>query len=279
MIGRMTGILIVTSWLVAMSWLVRRDLWPVWTAEPAPSPLRADWMAAGGKVELQAGVFRDSGRIGTLWTVFHFRREVVEREDLIILEQLLPQLAGFRVQADSTYTPEGALDSLKVELRVAGHPYPVKLDGERFPKDFAFTLDAGLGPLPAVKIPLTDADMVAEVFNPFTTLPKLHVGQAWKMQVINPVAALTNVGEKFLTLVARVTRREKTATNFGVLDCFVVESEKVRAWVDAEGVVQIQEVHLPVASTIRIIRERFDPDLYNLGVASQREWELDLSAP
>lgn len=274
MYARLLGFIIVASWVAATGWLVKHDLLPVWTASPAPSPLRADWLAEGRTVELQCGVFRDNGRIGTMWTIYRYRPQVIEREDLILLEDLVPQLPSLRVEGGATFTPEGALDSLKVELRVSNHGFPITLSGERFPQDFAFTLDAGLGGIKPFKVPIGEADMIAEAFNPFTTLPKLSVGQSWRMQVINPLAALLNLSEKFRPVVVRVTGREKRATNFGARDCFVVEAEGVTAWVDDEGVVQVQEVRLPIGSTIRLLRERYDETLHRIASDSRRLWEL-----
>lgn len=274
--GRLTGVAIVSGWLVATGWLVHHDLWPVWTARPAPSTVRPDWLVPGERLALQAGIYRDNGRIGSLWTIYQFRPDVMDRVDLFIVEELIPQLPSLRVDMQSTYSSAGLLDSLELELRFDEHAYPVILKGERFPQDFAFTLEAGPGRITPFSIPLDSADMVAQAFQPFTTLPDLHVGQTWKMHVVNPIAALTRVGENSVPLVVRVTGRERIATYLGLRECFVVEAPNATAWVDDDGIVQVQEVRLPVAQPIRMIRERFDEDAFRSAQEGKRHWQLDL---
>jgi len=75
------------------------------------------------------------------------------------------------------------------------------------------------------------------------------------MQVVNPVAMLTGVGNRFIPLLVEVTGEERIATPEGMKNCMVVESPSAKAWVDADGRVQVQEVTLPVIGSLRIVRD------------------------
>ena len=69
------------------------------------------------------------------------------------------------------------------------------------------------------------------------------------------MAAVTGLGDRFIPMLVEVTGEEKIITSEGETDCLVVESPNTRAWVDARGVVRVQEVTLPVVGTLRIVRE------------------------
>ncbi|MDO8629233.1 MAG: hypothetical protein Q7R41_01965, partial [Phycisphaerales bacterium] len=74
-------------------------------------------------------------------------------------------------------------------------------------------------------------------------------------QVVNPIAMLTGVGDQFIPMLVEVTGEERITTTDGSVNCLVVESPNARAWVDARGIVQAQEMTLPVVGRMRIVRE------------------------
>ena len=92
-------------------------------------------------------------------------------------------------------------------------------------------------------------------FNPFNRLANIDVGQTWRVQVFNPVAVLTNLGPRFLSILVRVTGRERLVVKGTTHDCLVVEAPNARAWVDAHGDVVMQEMVLPISGTLRLVRE------------------------
>ena len=251
MFTRTTGFLIVPLWLAAMGWLVAHDVWPVWTAQDPPRLHGTHWLKGEGK-EAQFTIFCDNAPVGTIWTNYLIGGASVQRYDLIWIERFPIGIAPLRVNVDSTFTGQGLLDELSVHL--VNSDASVRLHGERFHADFSFTFKSGTIER-AFKIPLAHGEMITGAFNPFAQLTGLRVGQTWWMQVFNPVAALTGVGDRFISMLVEVTGEETIATPQGPQRCLVVESPNAKAWVDAHGAVLVQEMTLPLAGKIRIVRE------------------------
>ena len=251
MFTRTTGLLIVPAWLAAMSWLVAHDVWPTWTALDPP-PLRVAYGAGNAETRAKFTISGDLGKVGTVWTTYQIDETAIRRDDLIWIERLPVEITPLRVTVNSDYTVEGVLDEFT--LRLETEEADLKLHGERFPSDFSFTFESG--PIDkAFKVPLSSGGLFTGAFNPFSELGNLQVGKKWRMQVVNPVAMLTGVGNRFIPLLVEVTGEERIATPEGVKNCMVVESPSAKAWVDADGRVQVQEVILPVVGSLRIIRE------------------------
>jgi len=248
---RTTGLLIVPLWLAAMSWLVAHDVWPAWTAQDPPRVQATDWLKGEGN-RAQFTILYDNTLIGTIWTDYIVGDASVQREDIIWIERFPINIAPLRVTVESTFTEDGFLDELDVRLvnRDAG----ILLHGERFHADFSFTLESGTVEK-VFKVPLTDGGVITGAFNPFGQLADLHVGQTWRIQVFNPVAALTGVGYRFISTLVEVTGVETIATPAGQRRCLVVQSPNAKAWVDARGAVLVQEITLPMAGKVRIVRE------------------------
>jgi len=263
MFGPRDGLVLVPFWVAAMAWLVVQDVAPGWTAQEPPTLVASAWLQEEGGSS-QCGIFNDKGhRVGTIWTSYLIEEESIRRDELVWLERLGSALGpagaglgplGLRIGA--TYRVDGVLDEFDVKLRcpvVQAH-----LHGERFHADFSFEFVSG--PLrKAFKLPLSEAGMISAAFNPFEQLDNLHVGQRWRMQVFNPLAAVAGVGDKFIPLLVEVTGRETIEVGEGHMrGCLVVESPGAQAWVDERGVVWVQEVVLPVGGKLRIVRESLD---------------------
>lgn len=239
------------AWLAAMSWLVAHDVWPTWTALDPP-PLRVVSGAGKNESRAQFTISDDLGRVGTVWTTYQIDETAIRRDDQMWVERLPVEITPLRVTVSSDYTVEGVLDEFTLRLETA--EADLKLHGERFPSDFSFTIESG--PLAkAFKVPLSSGGLFTGAFNPFSELGTLQVGKKWRMQVVNPVAMLTGMGNRFIPLLVEVTGEERIATPDGVKNCMVVESPSAKAWVDADGRVQVQEVTLPVVGLLRIVRE------------------------
>ena len=111
------------------------------------------------------------------------------------------------------------------------------------------------------KISAAEAGLIGDVFRPFASLPELAVGQSWRMQVVNPVSVITGIGSRFMPLLVQVTGRETiNAPDGRQVECFIVEAPSVRAWVDREGLVWVQQVELPVGGQITLRNEPHDAD-------------------
>ncbi len=263
-----------------MSWLVAHDVWPSVTADDPPSVKSTEWIRGEGR-ESQFTIHDGSRKLGTIWSTYLLNTPrsggrgsssqgeafPVQREDIIWLDHL-PSVAmqmGYditplRVISDSTFSTDGQLDEFT--LRVASNHTNLRLHGERFHADFSFVLEGPALPRRVFKLPLSQGGLIADLLNPLTQLPGLRVGQRWRMQVFNPLTAVTGLGERFIPMLVNVTGEERIATPGGEATCFVVESSaagsavvNTTAWVDANGVVLMQEVKLPGLGTIRIVRE------------------------
>ncbi|MBU0717598.1 MAG: DUF3108 domain-containing protein [Planctomycetes bacterium] len=258
MFTRATGYVIVPMWISAMGWLVAHDVWPGFTADDTPVLQATDWLKTEG-LQAQFAIHNDMGRLGTIWTAYLIQDTSIRRLDTIWVEQFPLDIAPLRMTVDSIFTVDGNLDELTVRLENSSAD--ILLHGERFHKDFSFVFQNGLSEKP-FKVPLFDGKLISGgAFNPFAALTDLHVGQRWRMQVLNPVALLTGLGDRFIPMLVEVSGKETVTAAGRDVECVVVESASAKAWVDANGAVQVQEMVLPLVGRIRIVRE----DSFNEG--------------
>jgi hypothetical protein len=251
---RTIGWLVTPIWLLAMSWLVAHDILPHWTASTPPALRSSDWLG-GEASRSQFTIYDGLGEMGTVWTEYLVDERSIRRDDLVWIDRLPVDLAPVRIGVESVFTGDGVLDEFTVRLETTGSGRAsARLHGERFHSDFSFTFESG--PIEqAFKIPLVEGGLVSGAFHPFGVLSDLRVGQRWRMQVVNPIAMLTGVGDQFIPMLVEVTGEERISTTDGSVNCLVVESPNAKAWVDARGIVQAQEMTLPVVGRMRIVRE------------------------
>jgi len=263
MLSRLSGFVIVALWIAAMTWLVIHDVVPGWTARQRPHTLDVGRLDGEGACRCQMGIFDNDGRrIGALWTVYTISPESIRREDIVLMESLGSSLPSLRIDGTSLYTGDGHLDELTIRLYAGDSREALRLHGERFPAHFAFRLEMGAARLQTFKIPAAQADTLSDAFNPFAAMPDLQVGQTWRLQVFNPVSALLGACDRFTPMLVKVTGRERILTVNGEKECHIVETHHARAWVDADGVVWLQEVRLPLGPPLRIVREVFEDAHY-----------------
>lgn len=253
MFTRAVGWLVTPIWLLAMTWLVAHDIAPHWTAADPPPLKSGDWLQNGTKV--QYTIHDQFGPMGSVWTEYIIDDRSVRRDDLIWIERLPVDLAPVQIVVESVFTGDGILDEFTIRLETAGAARATALlHGERFHSDFSFTLESG--PLErSFKIPLFESGMVSGAFHPFGSLTELYVGQKWRMQVVNPIALVTGIGNQFIPMLVEVTGEERLETGGAGVNCFVLESPNARAWVDAAGNVRAQEMELPMIGRMRLVRE------------------------
>lgn len=260
MFTRTTGMFIVPLWVLAMGWLVAHDAWPRWNAKPPPPLEVTDWLLNEGR-KSQYTLHDEFGPMGSVWTEYMIDQSSILRSDLIFIERVPPMLAGFaplRIKVESTHTAEGVLDEITLRLEAAHAE--VLLHGERFHSDFSFKLESGLIER-TFKVPLSSAGLITGAFNPFGSLTKLHVGQRWNMQIVNPIASVAGVGDSFIPLMVEVTGEERLITPQGDYNCMVVEASGAMAWVDVRGAVIKQETNIPLIGKLTIWRDpEFDQE-------------------
>lgn len=263
---RIMGAGIILFWAACMSWLVIHDVLPGWSASRPPASADRAWLADEEHRKLAAKIIDDAGECGRIRTVYEVGETTIRRTDVIELDRLSGLSLGVRIDVDSTFLLDGTLDEIDLRVGLGEARSVARVRGERFPTAYAFSLELGSGPLQTFKLPLSGAGMITESINPFTSLPKLQVGQSWRISVLNPMAMLagalplpSKLSDRYVQVVVRVTGKERIATYRGPRDCFVVEMDEARAWVDEDGVVMRQEVRLPFGS-LTIERTRFEEE-------------------
>ncbi len=278
MFTRTASTMIILLWLTSMGWIIKTDIVPAWSANDVPRLSVDEWVRVERR-ETQAGVYDSRGRIGTAWSMIRVdtvpvaRTEsgtvestTIQRNDAIHLERLtipgLEDATPLRIFVDSLFNQQGRLDEFT--LRVLGDLVALRVHGERFHADFSFEITNNDRPVQTFKVPLADAGMISDSLKPFSQMTgDLHVGQSWRMQVVNPIAVLTGVGPRFNTLLVHVTGQESITTSEGTFLCHVIEAESVKAWIDDTGYARRQEMLLPVGGRIRIESEPFDEEAYD----------------
>ena len=255
MMMRLGALGVVLFWSASMAWVVGHDVVPAWTARDVPRFDVGDWLTEDMR-RSQARIEDKYGhRIGTVWSEYRGDQSRLSRRDVVWLEKFAMVPMKLRIEVDSDFRPQGDLDELT--LKVFGAGRRVELQCENFSGNLAFRLwvdkDDQL-----FKVDASAVGMVADVFRPFPSLPRIAVGQSWRMHVVNPLAAISGIGSKLIPMLVKVTRTERILTEAGPVECFVVETERARAWVNAEGLVLRQEMDLPVGGTLAIITEPFD---------------------
>lgn len=240
-----------------MGWLVAWDVIPRWTAV-APPPLKATEWLESDQSRSQYDLRDEIGLLGSVWTTFLVDERSLRREDTVWIKRSHGPIPPLRIQAISVFTADGLMDEFT--LRIAADGHRLVLHGERFHDDFSFTLDHNTV-TQRFKLPLTGAGLVAGAFNPVSGLSGLKVGQRWRMQVFNPIAALTGIGDRFIPMLVEVVEEQLINTAQGPQSCLVVKTSGTTAWVDQHGVVQRQEITLPMLGTVRMEKlDEFDDD-------------------
>jgi hypothetical protein len=257
MVVRIWNVFVVMLWVVSMSALFYRDILPSWQAGAAPPAISVDRLAHV-RHDRQAGIFGPEGkRAGTGWVRYITSSPgivIVQSTTLINNVQFLPRL---RILTTMIYRDEGVLDSF--ETRVLGAPIQIDLKGENYEPDFACEMRAGRRTF-RWRMDSESSQMLSEVFRPLAHLPDLHVGQAWQMRVVDPLKAMTDQEVRFDLVLVRVTGTASIEHHGRSIECFVVESDQLKAFVEPGGEVLRQEFVVPVLGRCSIVDELFDEE-------------------
>jgi hypothetical protein len=256
---RWLGAGIAVFWLVAMTGLIYRDVWPHWMAGKPPIQV-PDIREKESSRRFQSGIFGSRGRVGTSWTLFDTAAENTMVHTQTALDGL-PLLPPIVVDTRLTYTAGEHLDS--IEVRILGIPMRLEFRGEDYGMDFSCELITGEGPKNryGFKLDRAAAATMNEALRPFTLLRDLYVGKTWRMRLLNPLPAIRGGQAELEAYLVRVTSKETIDHQGQQVECFRVESRNVRAWVGPDGRVLVQEVDLPVFGTLTILEEPYDDQL------------------
>jgi hypothetical protein len=254
---RLLMLFAVALWMGAMSALFMRDVLPAWTAQDPP-PLTSAQFAKFDRLQQQ---FSISGpqkeRLGTAWGSVVFAGGNTTVQGTIVLVGL-PIVPAIRVETITEFDAEGGLDSFTLD--VFGVPLTkINARGER--RGLYFPCELQMGPLyRQANLDVSACRMIGDSLRPFTFLPSLHVGQSWRMQVLDPLSAAMSRQAEFTSIVATVTGKERLDTLSGPADCMVVETspQHAKAWVDPLGNVVMQQVDVPGIGKVTIREEKFE---------------------
>lgn len=246
----------VVLWVVAMTALVRHDVMPAWTAQDVP-PVAHSVLSHSDRLREQYGLFNGEGvRLGTAWSeIIPGTPNTTVRGTATVAFSPLPEI---RIDTETVFTPDNALDSFNLD--VFGIPMTViRVRGERRGIYFPCTLDFATVHRQA-NLDLAASRMIGDTLRPFSYLPTLKIGQSWRMQLLDPVSAAITHQAQFTSIVATVVGEETKEFEHRSILCKIVETSphQVRAWVDPDGRVLLQEVDVPGLGKIRVKLETFD---------------------
>lgn len=261
LVHRVLELLIVTSWLASMTWLVARDALPRWFAQAPPEAASAAWLKDQGTA-FQYGIYDQSGlRRGSCWSLYEVSDEIITRHDLLVLEKmgLLPTLT---IESELTYLNETELATLDIEIK--GQPMLIELHGERQGPKFGFELKIGRVGVHEFVLDAQAAQTLCDLTKPFSSLRGLEVGRSWKIHVIDPWSLIQQGRQtKLRSVVVSVTGRETIQIEGRKRSCWIVESPGARAWVDDAGRVLRQVVTIPGVGQLEIREQTFQRDKYD----------------
>ncbi|NLX12866.1 MAG: hypothetical protein GXY44_04325 [Phycisphaerales bacterium] len=240
-----------------MSALFMRDVWPAWTAQEPP-PMTTERLARLADHKTQLGIFAGNGnRLGTAWREMTTTGATSTLYGTVLTEPhgIIP---ATRTETTTDFNAEGGLEAFT--LAVYGIPETlIQATGERhgifFPCEFQFGVLRR-----RVNLDLSATRMIGDSLQPFGYLPELRVGQAWRMQILDPLSALAGGKVRFQSVVARVTGSEVIDHQGRPVECFVVVTDPhpIKAWVDDQGQVCVQEAEMPGFGKVVLRAEPYD---------------------
>ncbi len=256
---RLLSIGVFLLWVTAMASLVVRDVLPGWTAQDPP-PITGDQFTTLEEPNQQFGILNGQNRrLGTAWSDVRVSGGAATVYGTVVLDGLtfIPRV---RINTTTAFDTTGAIDTF--DMQVLGVlNQKIAVHGER--RGIYFPVEMQFGPIRReVNLDYSATRMIGESLRPFGYLPTLRVGQSWRMQILDPVAAVMTGRTDFQSVVATVTGKEtiRHPTRQGeTVECFIVETSPTRskAWVDAKGTVFKQEVDMPGLGRVVLVKEEY----------------------
>lgn len=264
--NRVLGLATFVIMLCVNTALFLRDIAPRWWAGDPPL-MPALQIPVGQELGTQIGVYDATGqRIGYCWTIRSRSPEVLTvRTTMVLIPRALPgniEVSRLRIDTEFSYLRSHQLDTLAVQVRGLG--VPVRLAGEFVPpNDFPCQWQVADRRGEFV-IPAMATRALGDAVRPFHDLGSLEVGQTWKIEVLNPLAALfpswDSSSMNTVSIVATVSGMEWIDHGGLGVQAWVVDSERARAWVAPSGRVVRQEVTIPMFGRLVLLDEPYDDD-------------------
>jgi hypothetical protein len=264
MINRWIGIVTLGLMLSVNAALMSRDVLPDWFAGSPPESL-ALHLQPGDEINVQLGLFDGEGRrLGYAWTRSSRDEELIKVRHKTVLEPLrlshevvTPMVC---IETDLNYHGKASLDQLRV--RVFGFGMQIRLEGEFYPPDhFPCKWQAGAR-RGEFDLPAETTRALGDVIRPFDSLTGLTVGRSWRVKLLNPLAGIIpDWGPRHMmkdSLLVRVTGREAIEHRGAMVEAFVLEADRIRAWVGPNGQLFRQEFELPLIGRLVLVDEPYD---------------------
>jgi hypothetical protein len=263
-LNRWVGIIAFFLMCAANGALFLNELWPRFIASEPP---RQRFLELKDEQErgCQVGIYNAADElVGQSWTRATRSGSIYFVNTTTVLRTMtLPhgvETPALTITGRFTYLEDGMLDDLGFEVR--GLPMRIRMEGQYFPPD-TFACDWRLGEQHGrVLLEAEDMRVLGDVIRPFQEMPRLVVGQTWRMSVFNPLAKLLpGLDDAALAgeaLLARVTGEETISHRGEIIETLVVETQGVKAWVANDGRVLRQELNVPVLGRLVVLDEPFD---------------------
>jgi hypothetical protein len=245
---------VTVIWLAAMAALVNRDILPFWAAQQAPNQL-----VPNGAFQV---AIRNSSdvRLGTTWVRFLPTAAITTVQSTTILDlgaivTPLPSSKPVLLDTMLTYQPDGKLDEF--HFRLQGGPFPIQVAGARLGSQFACTTTFDRQKK-TVSLDARLSECLAETLRPFTHLNDLHVGQSWRIRMLDPISIFQGKSPDLKLQLVTVTGREKIKHGDKEVECYRVETDGATAWADDSGLILRQEVRIPLLGKWTLTDEPYD---------------------
>ena len=270
MLNRWIGIACVFLMISGNTVLFMRDILPSWLASDPPQ-FEDISSQDGAERQIQVGIFDADGQlVGRSWTISHIRGHFLNVDSKTMLYPI--RLPGdittppVRIDTELSYQERGGLLS-ELGMRVFGLPASAELYGEFIPPDeFACTWKIERVRQGTFVLDAEATRALGEVLRPFSRLPGLYVGRAWRLHLLDPLAQIVPGLQQNAVLaepeIVRVTRAETIEHRGRSVEVFVVEARRMRAWVATDGSVLRQEIELPLLGQLVLRDEPFDHNAY-----------------
>jgi hypothetical protein len=254
---RLFVIAVVLFWLGSMGALFMRDVWPAWTAQEPPS-MSPGSLESDTPPETQLAIYNEQNkRLGTAWSrVTKTSQETTISSTVsIIAGKMIPSLL---IEMNTVFDDEGRLDRFRLEVK--GIPQmKIFAEGERRGIYFPCRFQVGVIRR-QMNLELAASRMMGQSFQPFAYLPNLEVGQAWRMQMLDPLTAVMSKQARLTPMVIHVIEKEPIEHQGEKVECFVLESTppRIKAWVDERGYILKQKTQVPMIGTLILKSEKYD---------------------
>ncbi len=236
--------------------LFQRDVLPFYRAqEPPTSPIPPG--------SSQVAIHTNEGvRLGTAWltttpllenTTVHSTIHL----DLRALSTFLRMGGDLFFDTDLTYSNKVGLSEFQFRLETG--LVSALVEGRRYGDQFACVAKMGS----ITRTMSFDGELsrfLGDSIRPFTHLSNLHVGQTWRLRVIDPIKMLTGQSLEFTAQLVKVTGQEMIKHRGTEVECFRIETKGATAWADDSGRVLRQEATVPLMGQWVMTAEPYDAE-------------------